>query len=107
MQEGTPSPDLAAETMDILHILGFRVASDPVLFTKIIRIVGYALGRHLGTAAPPEASDRVHQVAFGPPLPAQLGNTGQVCPLSMPIQTSLVWQAFVQYTHWLSLLSNN
>ena len=81
LQADMPAPDFTPETIDILHILGFRVASDPVLLTKLIRIIGYAMGRHLGATAPPEAGDRIEQVAFA--LPAELDSNGQVCPLSI------------------------
>ena len=78
VQADAPAPVLSEESMDILHVLGYRVASDPVLFTKVVRIVGYAFGRHTGPGAPSEASTRIEQVAAEPFLQAQLDTAEQV-----------------------------
>ncbi|KAK9861183.1 hypothetical protein WJX84_006826 [Apatococcus fuscideae] len=56
------APELTQEAVDILHALDFRVASDPVLFTKVVRVLGLSLGRHLGPMAPPESTPQIAEL---------------------------------------------
>ena len=80
--DGT-APAISDETIDILHALGFYIASDPVLFQRVVRLVSFALGRHVKPSAPSsEDTSRITQVAAGPALPAQLGSLSKVCSFS-------------------------
>lgn len=89
MQADGTAPDISGETMDILHALGFRVGCDAVLFTKVVRMIGFALARHVKPTAPSKPSSHIVQVAAMPTLPAQLISGGQVCSYPRLLQPVL------------------
>ena len=79
LQVDDSAPELTQEAVDILHALDFRVASDPVLFTKVVRVLGLSLGRHLGPMAPPESTPQIAEVTSRSLLADEHAPYGQVC----------------------------
>ncbi|KAK9825718.1 hypothetical protein WJX74_000949 [Apatococcus lobatus] len=90
--DGT-APDISDETMDILHALGFRVASDPLLFQKVVKMVSFAVGRHVQPSGPSDSTSRITQLQnllLDVVLPGL-----QLVPASVPV-TAAVWQLLRQ-----------